>query len=108
MTIDVAKSLSEKRLYPRIQASCPVLFQVSSDGDAWQDAVLHDYSATGARFTCEDFVLTGEKLKIRLMPGNVQKIPSISAESVVVRCGLDDDHTFQIGCKFLKVDRYAS
>ena len=107
MTIQVANSQIEKRAYPRVQVNCPVRYQIAIGGD-WQEAVLHDYSATGARFTCEDFVLTGEKVKIRVMPGERNKIPALMAESVVVRCGLDDDHNFQIGCKFLKVNRLVS
>lgn len=95
---------AEKREYPRIKARCPVQYQLDS-GDDWRDATLLDYSATGVRIICTDLILTGTKLKIRLMPDSLQKVPKISADGIVVRFDLDEEHSFKIACEFLKVVR---
>jgi len=94
----------EKREYPRVKASCPIRYQID-DNNAWEEATLLDYSATGIRMRCDDLILKGTKLKIELLPGSLQKIPQISAEGVVVRFSMDDECNFQIGCEFVSVVR---
>jgi len=94
----------EKREYPRVEASCPIRYQVN-DSDAWENATLLDYSATGIRMLCDDLLLKGTKIKIEILPGSLQKIPQISVEGIVVRFAMDDDCSFQIGCEFLSVVR---
>ena len=107
MTENVKELRFDKREYPRIKASCPIRYQADSSDD-WQDATLLDYSATGVRMVCEDLMLTGTKLKIKLLPGNLQKVPKISADGIVIRLDFDDEHQFMIACEFLKVVRLDS
>ncbi len=58
MTQGVRAAPFEKREYPRIEASCPIRYQIEPD-EEWQDATLLDYSATGIRMTCDDLILKG-------------------------------------------------
>lgn len=104
MTQGLRAEQFEKREYPRIEASCPIRYQIESD-DEWQDATLLDYSATGVRMLCDDLLLKGTKIKIELLPGSLQRIPQISAEGVVVRFSMDEECSFQIGCEFSTVAR---
>ena len=94
----------EKREYPRVVASCPIRYQTENDA-IWHEAQLMDYSATGVRMICDDLLLKGTKLKIVFLPGELQKVPSISAEATVVRFSMDDECRFQIGCEFTTVVR---
>lgn len=92
---------TEKREYPRIRAGCPIRYQFITE-DTWQEATLIDYSATGARIKCEELILKGTKIRIEVLPGCVKNVPPFTAEAVVVRFALDEDHNFQIGCTFNK------
>ena len=94
----------EKREYPRIEANCPIRYQVDNTYE-WQDAILLDYSATGVRISCDELVLKGTKIKIELVPDHLQKIPRISAEGIVKRLSIDEVCNFQISCEFLTVAR---
>jgi c-di-GMP-binding flagellar brake protein YcgR len=94
----------DKREYPRVEASCPIRYQVNNS-DVWESATLLDYSATGIRMLCDDLLLKGTRMNIELLPGSLQKIPQISVEAIVVRFSMDDECNFQIGCEFLSVVR---
>jgi hypothetical protein len=102
---ELAKGMPfEKREYPRVTASCPIRYQ-TGDSNAWEEATLLDYSATGISMACDDLLLKGTKIKIEVLPGSLQHIPQISAEGTVVRFTMDDECSFQIGCEFSNVVR---
>lgn len=97
---------AERRMFPRIVASCPVRyahrpgFAVELAADLspasladghWETADLCDYSATGLRMVCDNTLLQDTKINLELMPGTLRRVPRIVAEAVVVRCGLRDD-----------------
>lgn len=93
---------AERRMFPRIEASCPVRFAHKIEGQ-WDEAELCDYSATGLRMVCDTTLLQDTKINVELVPGKLIRVPKISAEAVVVRCGLRDDHRYEIACKLTKV-----
>jgi c-di-GMP-binding flagellar brake protein YcgR len=95
---------SERRKFPRIVASCPVRYLQTNDND-WSKAELCDYSATGVRMVSESTVLQSSKIDLVLMPEAKSRVPGIAAEATVLRCGLRDDHRYEIACKFTKVKR---
>ena len=93
---------AERRMFPRMVASCPVRYTRQIEGN-WDSAELCDYSATGLRMVCDNTVLQDTKINVELIPDKMNRVPKIVAEAVVVRCGLRDDHRYEIACKLTKV-----
>jgi hypothetical protein len=93
---------AERRMFPRIVASCPVRYTQQVEGN-WDDAELCDFSATGLRMVCDSTLLQNTKINVELIPERMTNVPKIAAEAVVVRCGLRDDHRYEIACKLTKV-----
>ena len=93
---------AERRMFPRIMASCPVRYTRQIEG-RWDSAELCDYSATGLKMVCDNTVLQDTKINVELIPEKMMRIPKIAAEAIVVRCGLRDDHRYEIACKLTKV-----
>lgn len=91
----------EKREYPRISANCPVRYKIGPE-KTWQEAILIEYSATGARIQCEELILKGTRMFLEVLPGLTKNIPPFTAEAVAIRFALDDEHRFQVGCEFHK------
>jgi hypothetical protein len=99
---DYVPSGAERRKFPRIMATCPVRYTQQIENN-WDNAELYDYSATGLRMVCDRTLLQDTKINLELIPGKMVRIPKIAAEAVVVRCGLRDDHRYEIACKLTKV-----
>lgn len=93
---------AERRAFPRINAQCAIRFSTHSQSD-WQHAELENYSAAGLCMLCDSTLLVNTQLTLQLMPGDNKLVPPMSAEAVVVRCQLDEDHHYQIACKLTKV-----
>jgi hypothetical protein len=89
-------------MFPRVIANCPVRYTQQVDGK-WDNAELCDYSATGLRMVCDNTLLQNTKINVELIPERMMRVPKIAAEAVVVRCGLRDDHRYEIACKLTKV-----
>jgi hypothetical protein len=98
---------TERRKFPRIQACCPIRYSQLRD-NKWGDAELCDYSATGIRMVSDTTILQSSKIHLVLLPGHKSRVPSIAAEATVLRCGLRDDHRYDIACKLTRVKRQRS
>lgn len=94
----------ERRLFPRMQASCVVRY-AGKNFDELGVAELQDYSAGGVCMVSENIILHSSILRIELVPEGQSRVPKITAEAVVVRCGMRDDHRYDIACKLTKVNR---
>ncbi len=94
----------ERRKFPRIIASCPVRYRHHIE-ESWGNAELCDYSATGLRMVCDVTLLQNTKIDVELIPEKLTRTPKIKAEALVMRCGLRDDHRYEIACKLTKVWR---
>jgi len=97
-------SIVERRAFPRIQASCPVLYQLR-ENSRWLVAKLEEYSATGIRMICDDNLSEGTEIAIEIKPGSQKTIPGITAQARVVRVAESDENQFRVSCKILKVMR---
>jgi hypothetical protein len=95
---------SERRTFPRILARCPVRYSGQSF-DELGIAELRDYSAGGFRMISDTILLNHSKIRIELMPETKSRVPKIIADAVVLRCGMRDDHRYEIACKLTKVNR---
>lgn len=99
---DSVREVSERRLFPRIQARCPVRYS-GKNFDELGVAELRDYSAGGMRIVSDTLLLQSSKIRIEFVPGPQSRIPKLAAEVVVLRCGVREDHRYEIACKLTKV-----
>jgi hypothetical protein len=53
----------------------------------------------------ETTILHSSKIHLVLLPEGNSRVPSIAAEATVLRCGLRDDHRYEIACKLTRVKR---
>ena len=97
---------SERRAFPRILARCPVRYSGKSFSELGV-AELRDYSAGGVRMISDNILLRSSKIRIELMPESKSRVPRIIAEAVVIRCGMRDDHRYEVACKLTKVNRQS-
>ena len=98
------KKIVERRAFPRIEVSCPVLYQLRPNS-RWLVARLEEYSATGISMVCDENLPDGTKIAIQIKPGSIKTIPQLSAKGEVVRCSVNKDNRFKVSCKILKVMR---
>lgn len=95
---------SERRAFPRILARCPVRYSGKSF-DELGIAELRDYSAGGLRMISDTILFRSSQIRIELVPESKSRVPRIIAEATVLRCGMRDDHRYEIACKLIKVSR---
>lgn len=103
-TFDDNNEIVERRAFPRIEAQCPVLYQLRPNS-RWLVARLEEYSATGISMVCDDNLSEGTEIAIQIKPGSQKTVPQLSAQGCVVRCTLNKDNRFKVSCKILKVLR---
>ena len=94
----------ERRAFPRIPASCPVLYLVKPK-TRWIVAKLEEFSATGMSMVCDENLPMGSGICIQIKPGSLKTVPQISAEGIVIRCDTNSENRFKISCKITKVLR---
>ena len=92
----------ERRMFPRIQARCPVRYSGESFAQLGVGE-LRDYSAGGVRMVSECVLLHNSQIRIELMPEPKSRVPRITADAVVVRCGMRDDHRYEVACRLTRV-----
>jgi len=98
------EKFSERRAFPRIEASCPVLYRLGA-AERWQVAKMEEYSAVGMRIACDENLPKGTFIAIQVKPGSVKTIPQLSLEGEVVHSDLNDEERFVVSVKILKVLR---
>ena len=96
--------IENKRAFPRISVTCPVLYRLA-EGRRWQVARLIDFSATGICMICDDNLPIDTKVDIQIKPGSQKTVPKLSVSGFVVRSVTTDDQHFEVSCKVLKVHR---
>jgi hypothetical protein len=96
--------VENKRVFPRVTVTCPVLYRESSS-KRWQVGRLVDFSATGVCMICDDNLPIDSEISIQIKPGSQKTVPALSASGVVVRSVTTDEQRFEVSCKILKVHR---
>jgi len=99
-----SEGFTERRAFPRISASCPVLYRLNAT-DSWQVAKMVDYSATGIRLDCDENLPVDTKIAIKIKPGSIKTIPALSVEGVVAHADLNKKEHFTVSVKITKVLR---
>jgi hypothetical protein len=96
------KKSSEKRVFPRIDMECPVLYSVGTT-ENWQVAMLIDMSATGIKMRCNEQLLHNIKLSIIIKRGQNKSIPAINGKGKVVRCIQLELNQYEVSCNLTEV-----
>jgi hypothetical protein len=93
---------TEKRLFPRIQAMCPVLYRLGED-KSWKVARMYNFSATGIQFQCADEPALSTSVSIHVKPGSKKNIPELIAKGSVIRIDKLSEQEFLLSCQLTKV-----
>lgn len=93
---------NEKRVFPRIDSECPVLYAVGNS-KKWQVGILVNFSATGLMMKCKESLLKNINISILLKPGQNRLVPEIAAKGKIIRCTQVADDEFEISCKLTEV-----
>ena len=91
-----------KRLFPRIDTECPVLYAVGNS-KKWQVGILANMSATGLMMKCKERLLRNISISIMLKPGQNKLIPEITAKGKVIRCNQVGEDEYEVSCKLTEV-----
>ena len=92
---------SEKRIFPRLEARCPVLYQIDKQ-KSWKVGKMQNLSATGLQLLCNKAIPADTIIHIHVKPGTQKNIPEIKATGEVVRSEYIDD-SYIISCKLTVV-----
>ena len=96
------KANKDKRIFPRIDTECPVLYSVGSS-KKWQVAILSNMSATGVLMQTKEQIPNDVAISIMTKPGTNRLVPEISAKGFVTRCVKKSDEQFEVSCKLIEV-----
>ena len=87
------KANKDKRVFPRIDTECPVLYSVGSS-KKWQVAILCNMSATGMLVQTKEQLPDDVAISIMTKPGTNRLVPEISAKGIVTRCAKKTDEQY--------------
>ena len=88
---------NNKRTFPRLDAQCPVLYQLDNSNNR-KVAKMQNLSATGIQMVADEAIASSALIKIQVKPGSKKTIPGIKATGKVVRCEPLDDGKYLISC----------
>lgn len=104
MSSVIDNKIQNRRGFPRITVTCPVLYRLAAN-ERWRVARLVDFSATGICMVCDDKLPLDAEVSIQIKPGSQKTVPELSASGYVVRTVTSSEESFKISCKILKVNR---
>ncbi|WP_455212029.1 PilZ domain-containing protein [Kaarinaea lacus] len=93
---------SEKRIFPRMETECPVLYAVGNS-KKWQVGILVNYSATGLLMKCKERLLKNINISILFKPGQNRLVPEVAAKGKVIRCNQIGEDEFEVSCKLTEI-----
>lgn len=96
------KANKDKRVFPRIDTECPVLYSVGSS-KKWQVAILCNMSATGMLMQTKEQLSDDIAVSVMTKPGTNRLVPEISAKGIVTRCVKKSDTQYDVSCKLIEV-----
>jgi len=92
-----------KRIFPRIDAQCPVMHR-ENDQQRWSVGLLINFSATGFLFSSARALEPGAPISVRLERGRNRSLPAVSGSGEVTRCDALDSNKYEIACKLNHID----
>ena len=103
MTQRQPENRQDKRVFPRMEAECPVLYR-TNEQERWCVGVLHDFSATGILMTCNRVLPVGTPISLRLERGRNKSLPALSGTGSVIRSDKLSTTKYEIACKLTHID----
>lgn len=103
MTHSQTERPQNKRMFPRMEAECPVLYR-TTEQERWCVGVLRDFSATGVLMICDRALLTGMPISLRLERGRNKSLPALSGSGIVIRSDALSAKKYEIACKLTRID----
>ena len=97
----MSKEEADKRIFPRLKARCPVLYQIDQQ-KSWKVGKMQNLSATGLQLICNESIQTDTIVHIHVKPGTQKSIPEIRAVGEVVRTETAEEG-YIISCKLTEV-----
>ncbi|MGD8572394.1 MAG: PilZ domain-containing protein [Gammaproteobacteria bacterium] len=92
----------DKRVFPRIETECPVLYSVGSS-KKWQVAILCNMSATGLLMKTKEQLVEDVNVSVMTKPGTNRLVPEITCKGIVTRCNKKGDQHYEVSCKLTEV-----
>lgn len=96
------KASKDKRVFPRIDTECPVLYSVGSS-KKWQVAILCNMSATGLLMKTKEQMVDDIGVSVMTKPGTNRLVPEIICKGIVTRCVKKGDEHYEVSCKLTEV-----
>lgn len=93
---------SNKRLFPRMDAECAVLYTIGTSTN-WKVGILINMSATGLSMRCPERLLKNIGISVMLKPGDNKLIPEIEGKGKVIRCEQLDEYEYEVSCKLTEI-----
>jgi len=100
---DISAEQNNKRVFPRINSRCPVVFQLKGS-QQWKVGIIDDFSANGVRLRCKEQFEVGDSLSIELKPGSNKTVPAISGMGKIVRRKSLSNGEYEISLKLTQVN----
>jgi hypothetical protein len=96
------KATSDKRIFPRMDTECPVLYAVGTS-KKWQVAILTNMSATGLLMRTKEKLVDHVSISIMTKPGANRLVPEFTGKGIVTRCTKLANEEYAISCKLNEV-----
>lgn len=93
----------DKRVFPRMAASCPVVYRTNVQ-ERWCVGVLLDFSATGVLMTCNRKLDVNTPISLRFDNSRHQNLPALSGSGIVIRSDELANSKYEVACKLTRID----
>ena len=97
------KDTSNSRVFPRVDATCPVMHR-ASESERWSVGLLINFSATGMLFHSTRALQTNSNISVRLERGRNKVIPALSGSGKVIRCTKMANNKYEVACKLSRIN----
>jgi len=94
---------TEKRIFPRSDMQCPVLYHYG-DNQTWKVGKMLNFSATGMLLLINEEPGEENIINIHVKPGSKKVIPEITATGEIIRVDKTHDE-FILACRLTNVAR---
>ena len=97
------KNIDNNRVFPRVNATCPVMHR-ASEAERWSVGLLINFSATGMLFNSARALQEDSPITVRLERGRNLVIPALSGSGRVIRCTKIESNKYEIACKLTQIN----
>lgn len=94
---------NEKRIFPRSDMQCPILYRYS-DKKAWKVGKMLNLSATGMQLITNEDPEKKKTIHLHVKPGSQKVIPEITATGEIIRIN-DVGDKFILACRLTNMTR---